>query len=264
MKEVIVPKLSEVAKREELKEESRAIAKDMWTGKLTPNEQKAVNQICRMYNLDPLLKQIVVLGGNLYISSGGLKTIAYRSKKEQPEAIVVLPASEQERKDYGCTHNDPNEKEYQHLFKAELYKKGSDRAFVEWGESDSSNVRLHNAGFKEHADMAKTRAVNRVIRNAYAISLTSIEEMGFTEGQIKNVTAEEVKSEEETALPEESKKITEAQRRLIFVKMKELNITEEMLKEFIKDSYNIESTKDILSSNMDDLLGWMVDMNSKE
>ena len=184
-KKLVVPQVKTElsADRGKLAEQSKQIAKDLWSGKLTINEQRALNQICLIYGLDPILKQVIMMGGNVYITGGGLKVIANKDKETAIDGLIVLPTTKQEREDYGCTINDPKEKEYQHLFKAILYKKGCVHEFIEWGEANFSNVKIYNADFKSIADMAKTRGVNRVIKNAYSIAFTSFEELGYSEEQ---------------------------------------------------------------------------------
>ena len=199
------------ANRDELQKKSREIAKNLWSGKLTVNEQAAINQICMLYGLDPILKQVVCLGGNMYITSGGLKVIGNKNKESAIDGIEVGPATPQERKDYGCWENDPKSENYQHLFKAIVWKRGCTRAFVEWGEADKNNVRLHNAEFKSMADMAKTRAVNRALRNAYDIALTSLEEMGYAANipvttEVIEEKKESIKKDQEKSIPKQEKK----------------------------------------------------------
>ena len=195
-RELEVPKMERGIDRAKVQEESRAIAKDMWSGKLTVNEQRALNHICKLYDLDPLLKQIVCLGNNLYFTSGGLKVLANKDPKTAPNGIEVTPATPEERK-------NANVPEKAHYWKAIVWKKGCEKAFIEFGEADEGNVNLHKAGWKGYQDMAKTRAVNRALRNAYAISLTSVEETDYaTNTDVITVESKEVKEETTHQPPE--------------------------------------------------------------
>lgn len=178
MNGVVIPQVKKdlIADRAKLQEQSRDIAKAMWSGKLSMNEQKALNQICLLYGLDPILKQVVCLGGNIYITGGGLKVIANKNKETALNGIELTPATDEERR----MARVPEES---HYWKAIVWKKGCDHPFIEFGEACSTNVKLHQADWKALQDMSKTRAVNRALRNAYDIAFTSLEEMGYTEEQ---------------------------------------------------------------------------------
>jgi len=190
------PKAELQANRGELQKQSKEIAKALWSGKLTVNEQAAINQICLLYGLDPILKQVVCLGGNVYITGGGLKVIGNKKPETAIDGIEVAPATKEEREAYGCSNNTAVDENYQHLFKSIVYKKGCSHSFIEWGEADKSNVKLYNADFKAIADMAKTRAVNRALRNAYDIAFTSLEEMGYAQEQVVDVTGEVIEEKD--------------------------------------------------------------------
>jgi len=258
LKDVKIPnvKIDKTTSRELMQQRNKEIAKALWAGKLTQAEQAAINQICLIYGLDPIMKQVVCLGGNIYITGGGLKVIGNRNKEEKIDGIQVIPANEQERKDYGCIYNDPTKDEYQHLFKAIIYKRGCSQPFIEWGEADKGNVKLYNSDFKTIADMAKTRAVNRALRNAYDVAFTSLEEVGYQPEQVIDVQPTEEPKEEPTPINSENK-ISETQRRKIFAELKKYNKTVDELKDYIQKVWGLESTKDITTSQMDIILSWM-------
>lgn len=268
-KGLTVPKLhKEAADRELLKAESRTIAKALWTGKLTANEQAAVNNICQLYNLDPLQKQIIVLGGNFYVTKSGILSIAHQDENP-PEGIEVIPTTAQERKDAGVPADS-------HYWKAVIYKKGLNRPFVEFGEANEKNVNLARKDWRSISDMAKTRAVNRALRNAYRIGLTSLEEMGYEEGEIINVVAEPT-----TAAPAETKPapepvakpaaqppaeavkfITEAQRKLLFARMQQADLSEDEFRAYLQTDHGITSTKEIPVESFKQILAWLTGDNN--
>lgn len=278
-KEIAIPNLKkELADREKLSEQSRDIAKSLWTGKLTANESKAVNHICLLYGLDPLLKQIVVLGGNFYITKSGILNIAY-TDPNPPDSIEVIPATPQEREHARVPDTS-------HFWKAFVYKKNSNRPFIEFGEASEKNVNLHNKDWRSLSDMAKTRAVNRTLRNAYRIGFTSLEEVGYGEGQVVNITPEsapqkpaetgypstntsqtiDIPSQKkdptqnenmEAKLNENGKKITRKQQEMLFATAKRYNLTHDDLKYYLKTAYSIESTNDILAMDFNAILLWI-------
>lgn len=197
LKEVKIPqvKIDKSTSRELMQQRNKEIAKALWTGKLTPAEQAAINQICLLYGLDPILKQVVCLGGNIYITGGGLKVIGNRNPESAINGIELTPATEEERK----LARVP---ETSHYWKATIWKKGCEKPFIEFGEASEGNVKLYNADWKSYQDMAKTRAVNRALRNAYDIAFTSLEEVGYaTEAVIDIVPTSNETTEEKNSAP---------------------------------------------------------------
>jgi len=63
------------------------------------------------------------------------------------------------------------------VFKAIVYKRGSLRGFVGYGDADPSNTSSLVRGAEMR--VAETRAVNRALRKAYGIGLCSVEELGY-------------------------------------------------------------------------------------
>lgn len=199
LKEVPKPGLVKPETRDQIAARNRDAAKALWAGKLTAAELAGVNAVCEAYGLDPLLKHILVLGGNLYITVAGLRTWAYK-QDDKPLSIQVCPASQEEKKAAGCP-------ETAHYWKAMVWKKDTptETPFVEFGESDKDNVSLHRAGWKEIQDMAKTRAVGRALRNAYPVSLPLAEDMPMFpwDGAVIETTAaptEQKQDKKETAM----------------------------------------------------------------
>jgi len=242
-KDVAIPKVKGdlAADRGKIQEQSKAIAKALWSGKLTANEQAALNQICAVYKLDPLLRQVVMLGGNVYLTGGALKVIANRDPQYALNGIELYPATDEERK----LARVPEES---HYWKAIVWKKGSERPFTEFGEANKDNVKLYQADWKAYQDMAKTRAVNRALRNAYAVGFTSLEEMGYAgDSVIQTVEAEVVepgpekentKGEDPPPKPEaNSDKMTEPQRAKIFAMGKGLDMDKDAIEAMCQTNF---------------------------
>lgn len=249
-KQLVTPKVD----RESLAEGSREIARSLWQGKLTTNEQRAVNHICKMYNLDPLQRQILVLGGNMYITKSGILNIAHNDANP-PAGIEVVPATKQEREDSNVPVGS-------HYWKAIVWKKGMEKPFIEFGEANEKNVNLHNKDWRVISDMAKTRAVNRALRNAYRIGFTSVEEMGLSEPPpIVEQNEKDTEScelhESETVPPENDALISDAQRRRLYAISKQVGRTEEEIKAYLRDMYGISSSKEIRRSQYDNIVNWI-------
>lgn len=252
--------------------ENREIAKGMWSGKLSANEQKALNNICLLYGLDPLQKQIVVLSGTMYITKSGLINIAHQDENP-PEGIEVVPATKQEREDSGA----PADSQY---WKAIVWKRGGTKPFIEFGEANAKNVNLHNKDWRVISDMAKTRAINRALRNAYRIGLTSYEEVdtGVTESrqeftvampQISSQSVACSKVDEvvnNTVAPIEAggdTQITDAQRVRLYTIATNVNKPPAEVKAYLKETYNITSAKELLKRDYEDVIRWLEDAQKK-
>ncbi len=264
---VKIPQVKELqANRLQLQQESRAIAKDLWSGKLTANEQRALNQICIIYGLDPILKQVVMLGGNVYITGGGLKVIANKEKETALNGIELAPATEEER----ALARVPAES---HYWKATVWKKGCEKPFIEFGEASAGNVRLHQADWKSYQDMAKTRAVNRALRNAYDVAFTSLEEMGYTADVVDTSKIVDVKAEstdgngngnkKETEQPEQKAPkttttdepgITEKQQKCVYAITKKKNIDDDSLHNTIAVLFSKEHLSDLTMKEASQLI----------
>lgn len=170
MKKLEVPRMEPGANRKALMEKSREIAKAMWPGKMTVNEKAALNHICLMYGLDPLLREVIFLGGNFYIVVSGMVKIANRDKDAPLAGINLRPATMEERALIGVK----DDKIY--LWHCEVWKKGIEKPFVEWGEASADDVNLHGKKVKDIRAMARTRAKGRALKEAYSISLPIYEE----------------------------------------------------------------------------------------
>ena len=226
--------------------------KGMWTGRLTEREQAALALVHDHYGLDPLLKEIVVLGGNLYVTKPGLNKVAYRDEKP-PISIQMYPLDNLEREAIGLTQNDPKDiHTYQHAFKCLLWKKDTptELPFTEFGIASWGDVGLHEKtkGHKTLGDMARTRAFCRVIRIAYRIGLPSLEETNIVPSQSTNVGPDL-----------EPEHITEKQRGRLFALCHQVKKEAIKLKEYLKNKYNLDSTKDIPPFLYDDICEWIME-----
>lgn len=204
------------------------------------------------YGLDPLLKEVVILGGNIYVTKPGLNKIAYRDEKP-PISVQIYPLDSKEREAFGFTHNDADDiHTYQHAVKCLLWKEDTppDRPFTEFGVASWGDVGLHEKtkGHKTLGDMARTRAFCRCIRIAYRVGLPSLEETDIVPAQATNVGP--------TLEPEH---ISEKQRGRLYGLCNQVKIEAEKLKVHLKNKYNIEHTADIPPFLYDDICEWIME-----
>lgn len=258
LKEVPKPGLVKPETRDQIQARNREAAKALWAGQLTPVELAGVNAVCEAYGMDPLLKHIIVLGGNLYITVAGLRTWAYK-QDDKPLSIQVTPATTEEKKAAGCL-------ETSHYWKAMVWKSDTPKEipFTEFGEADKDNVSLHRAGWKEIQDMAKTRAIGRALRNAYPVSLPLAEDMPmFPWDQALDITPTETPQPQHADVPASPEPtnaippqtgpvISESQSKRLFAISKEAGWEHEELKKLIA-SYGHEHTREILRSEYEEI-----------
>ncbi|MFW6028713.1 MAG: hypothetical protein ACOCRO_00520 [Halanaerobiales bacterium] len=155
---------------------------NLWPQELNDRDKKKIAYISAQYGLDPFFSDLTVLGGNPYVTASGLKRNAHESD-DPPTAIQV-------------ELNDMNEKKRWWEYKAKLWKESSpdNKPYIEYGEASPKDCNSQiSSSNKDLKAMARTRAVNRVIRLAYNISLTSAEELSGYDPEsqeIKDVTDE--------------------------------------------------------------------------
>jgi len=249
--------------REAIQKQNRQLAAELWQQKLTPNERKAVDNLCFLYGLDPLQRQLLVLGGNFYITVAGLKKVAEDSNNP-PEAIQVTPATKEERELAGIMKNDPGKPEYIHFWKATLYKKNCQIPYIEFGEASASDVNIHGKQEKDIRAMARTRATGRVLRNAYAVGLPLAEEAPLDLGVVEGQAVEKVPSEpepESQEIKESLPVISEAQAKRLWAiakgRFKETGVPENEHSDVVRSiltKYGFEHTRDITRDKYDQIV----------
>jgi hypothetical protein len=136
-----------------------------WTT-ITKPRAFLLREITKAFRLSVGSGHLVLLEGSWYITHSGLLEIA---RREHCEGIDVVPLQ---------TLCEPASSRW--VFKAKVYKSGTCRGFVGFGDADPSNVLPIVRGAELR--IAETRAVNRALRKAYGIGLCSIEEIGSTPG----------------------------------------------------------------------------------
>jgi hypothetical protein len=110
-----------------------------------------------------------LLDGKWYVTHAGLMRLAHR---HGCIGIKVRPVTE------FC---EPTSSHW--VFEATVYRLGSSKGFVGYGDADPSNVSPLVRGAEMR--IAETRAVNRALRKAYGIGLCSVEELGWLSGPSK-------------------------------------------------------------------------------
>jgi len=149
----------------------KAKGKYLWQGSMTPEMANQVAAICIHYGLDPFMKHIQLLGGNIYTSVPGL---FYKANNLGIiKSLVPYALTKKEREDIL-----PPIPEDTHAFKAVL-ETVNGGTFIEYGFASPKDVTetVRNKGYHAMSAMARTRAYGRVLRNALRINLPIYEEM---------------------------------------------------------------------------------------
>ena len=118
---------------------------------------------CRRYELDPILRHMVLIDGRPYVTRDGLLHVAHRS--EQLDGIEVLEQSETE------TH---------HVAKVAVYRKDMKKPFAYVGRFPKQRWNKKRNAYEEHPygpEMAVKCAEVMALRRAFDVSLAAREEM---------------------------------------------------------------------------------------
>lgn len=140
-----------------------SLARDGWGTGVSPNMRRLVARIAVLYQLDVLLDEVVILGGNkIYIATKGALRKAHASG--QLDGIGGWERIREEGDADGV-----------YRFKVSIWIKGCSRPFEEMGKAGGPDER--NPVGKAHAEtLARTRALGRCLRLACGISLPLLED----------------------------------------------------------------------------------------
>jgi hypothetical protein len=122
-----------------------------------------LRDLTKTFGFSLSLGDIQLLDGGWYITHAGLLRLSRRRRCAGIQVQQVRQLS------------DPVMGRW--VFKATVYPSPRSKGFSGFGDADSSNVSslVHGAEMR----VAETRAVNRALRKAYGIGLTSVEELGW-------------------------------------------------------------------------------------
>jgi len=173
-----------------------ALKNVQWSGQLTPQEKAVLWHAAKAYGLDPLLREIFILGGNLYVSLAGLVRKANDSKTFAGSRFEELPPTIDGERRYRCTVKKIIDGE--HIAE-----------FDGLGRASSENVSLNKRqgrpiGEQWIDEMAQKRALARALRTAFSIGFPTLEECDIDFSSATVVTPE---------LIEEGKQIADEQSR---------------------------------------------------
>jgi hypothetical protein len=139
-----------------------SLARRRWCG-IGPEKLAELRELVRRYHLSVVLGDIIFIDTGWYVTHAGLLRIAHRN-----HCSGIKTRLEKQ-------YSDPSASRW--VFKAIVYISNLSKGFVGYGDADPSNVSslVHGAEMR----VSETRAVNRALRKAYGIGLTSVEELGW-------------------------------------------------------------------------------------
>jgi len=157
---------SNATKRSGLFRRNAACARAAWPEECSKSILTSLRQLTTRFGFSVSMGEIRLLNGGWYVTNSGLLRLADR---RGCRGIVIRPVPQ---------FSDPSISRW--VFKAIVYKPGSSRGFVGFGDADPANVSPLVRGAEMR--VAETRAVNRALRKAYGIGLCSVEELGSLAG----------------------------------------------------------------------------------
>lgn len=189
----------------EVEQEIKLYSASGWTKEpLTAVQCAILGKIMVRTGLSPLAKHIYFLSNQVYVSKAGKLYKAFHDEKRPLHRIETRPATDEERKQMGTSHDTPSDRtNFEHVWRADVYTLGKgNETIVEddsgeprflkpseiligsgWGTADSHNVGLYGVEkdpFRLCSGMAETRAISRALTTIYDFQgMESLEEVAM-------------------------------------------------------------------------------------
>jgi hypothetical protein len=156
--------------REAIASREATVKNLQWSGKLTKAERQVLYHATKAYGLDPALREVLVLGGNLYCTVSGMVRVAERSGDYAGLRYEELESREEGEIRYRCT------------VRKMVEGRGGSRQSCEFEGLGRAVASKLNKVTKDFADeMAQTRALGRALRRAWPISMPAFDELNPAE-----------------------------------------------------------------------------------
>lgn len=237
-----------------------------------PDEDVALAlAICQKYNLDPLLRHVVLIPGKVrdkngnyverytpYITRDGLLHVAHCSG--QFDGIEVTFGKD-EIGEYA--EAQVFRKDMKHPFKYRVYKKEYENGLGAWKTHPMSML-------------TKTAEVF-ALRRAFDVALTPVEEMGIEENEYYTIPVDIVKENENTeqktaeqpieqkaAESQEAKMISDNQKKIIHALINKYNMSREEYINILKENFNKESSKELTFTEASTLIDFLKNKYEKQ
>lgn len=153
------------------------LPRDVFPGQYTDKERGMIMAICERYGFDPLLKEVELLHGQIFVTAKGINRISTSDPTFNGVEVEIV-------------HQDWTKGKEFFVVKARVWKKGCDHPIEDIADSDGSKMKGGNL-FRHTITRAKARAM----RTAFSIPFCSKEEL--TDDDQQGMTALEPASEPE-------------------------------------------------------------------
>jgi len=187
-----------------LVEIKRLEIKQNWMGNISDKGAYQLARLSIAYGLDPFLKELVILGDNVYPTVAALQRKANEDNDYLGEEI--RPCTDQERKEFYYPEGPP---EHEYLWICKVHHAKRKFPAIGYGRASNANVKMSTMQIWL-PEMAQKRARGRAYRIFFNISIPTIEEMyEFEDGsrmqknsgnQIQLATPEQLQMLEEKVL----------------------------------------------------------------
>ena len=168
-------------RRNAISSREKVVKNLQWSGKLTAEEKAVLYHATKVYGLDPALREVLILGGNMYITISGRIRIAERSGDYAGCKFERLDLIEPDEPRYKCTVKKLMRQSNGEIIIAE---------FEGIGRASKHNVGSNIVREQWLDEMAQKRALGRALSNAWPVSIPTWEEAGLEEKYAVALTSE--------------------------------------------------------------------------
>lgn len=212
--------------------------------KANPNIAALVARVSIAYGLDPMMGELIILGGKLYVTYEG--RLRKAMEHEQYGGLECRPATEEERAAFRCTETD-------HLWRCEVYRLDWKKPVVGWGRVTAADG---NPVARQHPqNVAEKRAKARAFRDAFSIPLPSAEEdADYAPSSQRYVNAE---TGEITDTRPGGLLATRGQIAAVHVLSKEVELSEDERHSYLQRQFGKGSTGELTEGEAATFLEWL-------
>ena len=143
---------------------------------LTPKEKDLLAVAAISYGLDPLMGELTIYQGGLLVAIDGRRRKAQETG--ELDGTVTRPAAKDEREAYPVEAGD-------HLWRAEVYKKGCSQPFVGWGKVTVREIEAVKEAVQRKSDEKLRRNPNATPSDPFALPLVK-DPQGMAEKRAEN------------------------------------------------------------------------------
>lgn len=181
------------------------LPRDVFPGDYSEKERAMIMAICERYGFDPLLKEVELLHGQIFVTAKGIARVATDNPTFNGIEVEII-------------HQDWTKGKEFFVVKARVWKKGCEHPIEDIADSDGSKMKGGNL-FRHTITRAKARAM----RTAFAIPFCSTEELADED---RPVVVPQVPQVKRAADPLPSDQDQDRHRRRFFTVANEKGLTE--------------------------------------